>query len=100
MTLAGMLLTAVVAVPPGEMAENHAQPGHSGQPVVRMFERRDDYNARRTAWDAYVRELEILWSDYRRAGSTSRAWRDYKRAVGQAKRRYIYADPDFVPVTQ
>lgn len=100
MITAGMLLTAALAVPPNEMAADHAHPGHSGQPVVRQFERRDEDEGRRLGWEGYVRELEFLWSEYRRKGSTSRAWRDYKRAVGQAKRRFIFQDPYFVPVIQ
>lgn len=100
MIAAGMLLSAALAVPPGEMAVEHTQPGHSGQPVIRRFERREEDNGRRLAWDGYVRELDFLWSEYRRKGSTTRAWRDYKRAVGQAKRRYVFQDPYLVPVVE
>ena len=100
MIAAGMLLSAVLAVPPGEMAVEHAQPGHSGQPVIRQFERREEDNGRRLAWEGYVRELDFQWSEYRRKGSTTRAWRDYKRAVGQAKRRSVFQDPYLVPVVE
>jgi hypothetical protein len=98
MITASMLLTAVLAVPPNEPAVEHTQPGHSGQPVVRRFERRAEDEGRMLAWESYTRELDFLWSEYRRKGSTSRAWRDYKSAVGQAKRRYIFQDPYYVPV--
>ena len=100
MITAGMLVAAALAVPPNEMAVEHTQPSHSGQPVVRRFERRDEDEGRRLAWEGYVRELDFLWSEYRRKGSSSRAWRDYKRAVGQAKRRYIFQDPYYVPVLE
>ena len=101
MITAGMLLTAVLAVPPDEAySVDHTQPGHYGSPVIRRFERRDEDESRELAWEAYVRELEFLWGEYRRKGSTSRAWRDYKRAVGQAKRRYIFQDPYYVPVIE
>ena len=100
MQLATMLLTAVLAVPPGQEPRNHAQPYHSGAPVVRRFERKADDDFRRRAWDAYTRELNDLWVDYRRAGSTQRAWREYLRAAGQAKRGYVYRDIYYLPVTE
>ncbi len=100
MIAAGMLLSIVFAVPPGEAVVEHAHPGHSGQPVIRRFERREEDNGRRLAWKGYVRELNFQWSEYRRKGSSSRAWQDYKRAVGQAKSRYVFQDPYLVPIVE
>ena len=86
-------------VPPNELVEDHSQPYHWTQPTVRRFEREAVDNDRRAAWEAYVRELDLLWQDYRAAGSNPRAWRTYNEQAAQAKRRYIYADPYLMPIT-
>lgn len=93
-----LIVLAAVAVPPGERVIEHTQPYHSGQPVVRTFERRDEDEARESNWHAYVRELDDLWTDYRDAGSTPRAWRTYRRAAAEAKRRYVFNDPYLVAI--
>lgn len=85
-------------VPPYAMVENHAQPSHFTQPTVRIFERYEVDHARQLAWDAYCGELDQLWNDYRSAGSTPEAWRAYKAAAAQAKRRYVYQDPYLLPI--
>jgi hypothetical protein len=85
-------------VPPGEPVVNHAHPGHYAQPTIRTFERRAEDLDRKAAWQAYCRELEALWSAYRAAGSTPAAWRTYVQASGQAKRRYVFADPYLAPI--
>ena len=86
------------AVPPWEMVENHAHPGHFAQPTVQIFARYPVDHARHLAWDAYCQELDRVWGDYRAAGSTPEAWRAYKAAAGQAKRRYVYQDPYYLPI--
>ncbi len=88
----------VTMVPPGELTENHAHPYHWAQPEIHRFERQPDDDDRRSAWEAYVQELDNLWKAYRAAGSTPRAWLDYKKAVGEAKRRYVYDDIYLAPV--
>ena len=98
MQVAAMLLTAVVAVPPGEQVVEHTQPWHGGQPVVRRFERREDDEVRRRAWIAFCLDLDDPWAEYRAAGSTPRAWRRYQDAVGQVRRDYVYRDRYLVPV--
>lgn len=98
MTLTGLVLSMAVMVPPGQLTEDHTQPYHWGQPVIRRFERRDDDMDRGRAWQAYVRELNDLWADYRDAGSTPSAFRRYQAAAGQAKRRYIYRDIYYAPI--
>jgi hypothetical protein len=85
-------------VPPGEQVVNHAHPAHYGQPMIRTFERRAEDTDRKLAWVAYCRELDQLWSDYRASGSTPAAWRAYVAAAGQAKRRYVFADPYLAPI--
>ena len=100
MNLMGIFLATVVSVPPGELVVNHAQPYHWAQPTIRRFERREEDAARRRNWDLYVRELDDLWKEYRRAGSTERAWRAYRAAAGQAKRRFIFNDPYYAPIVQ
>ena len=99
MQLSGLLLSMAVMVPPGELVEDHTQPYHWDQPTIRRFERREDDNDRRQAWNGYVLELEDLWREYRQAGSTPRAWRKYKREAGIAKRGYVYGDRYLAPVT-
>jgi hypothetical protein len=92
---------SAAAVPPGAFVEEHAPPGQEGaQPTIRRFERRADEMDRRLAWEAYNNELTQLWNDYREAGSTPKAWREYNRAAAQAKRRYVIADPFYAPVTE
>ncbi len=98
MGLAGLVLATVVAVPPGELTVNHAQPYHWAQPTIRRFEREEEDDSRRSNWELYVRELDELWKDYRRAGSTPRAWQAYKREAAQAKRRFIVNDPYYAPI--
>lgn len=85
-------------VPPGQSVVNHAHPAHSAQPTVRIFERRGEDRDRRIAWEAYCKELDQLWADYRAAGSTPVAWARYNDAAGQAKRRYVYQDPYLLPI--
>jgi hypothetical protein len=85
-------------VPPGEEVVNHAHPAHYGQPTIRTFERRAEDTDRKLAWVAYCRELDQLWSEYRASGSTPAAWRIYVAAAGQAKRRYVFADPYLAPI--
>jgi hypothetical protein len=86
------------AVPPGEMVANHAHPAHFAQPTIRVFERRAEDNDRKLAWQAYCKELDRLWAEYRAAGSTPAAWRTYVREAGQAKRRYVLGDPYLAPI--
>jgi hypothetical protein len=87
------------AVPPGEQVVNHAHPAHYGQPTIRVFERRAEDADRKQAWVAYCRELDQLWAEYRAAGSTPAAWRIYVASAGEAKRRYVTADPYLMPIT-
>jgi hypothetical protein len=87
-------------VPPGQPVVNHAHPAHSAQPTIRIFERRGEDRDRGVAWEAYCRELDALWAEYRAAGSTPAAWRTYIDAAGQAKRRYVYQDPYLVPIIE
>jgi hypothetical protein len=89
---------SATAVPPGEQVINHAHPAHYGQPTIRVFERRSEDTDRKLAWVSYCRELDILWAQYRAAGSTPAAWRMYVDAAGQAKRRYVYGDPYYAPI--
>jgi hypothetical protein len=70
----------------------------TGPPVVRVFERRAEDAERRASWNAYCRELDQLWQQYRAAGSTREAWRSYVAAADQAKLRYVSDDPYFVPI--
>lgn len=90
--------TLATMVPPGELTENHAHPYHWAQPVIQRFERQPDDDDRKYAWEAYVQELDNLWKAYRAAGSTPRAWLDYKQAVAEAKRRYVFDDIYLAPV--
>jgi hypothetical protein len=89
---------STTAVPPGEEVVNHAHPGHYAQPTIRIFERRIEDQDRRTAWESYCKELELLWSDYRAAGSTPAAFRKYLALAGQAKRRQVFGDPYLAPI--
>lgn len=89
---------STTTVPPSEEVANHAHPGHYAQPTIRVFERRAEDNDRRIAWVAYCRELDQLWAEHRAAGSTPAAWRTYKTAAGQAKRRYVFGDPYLAPI--
>jgi len=99
--LTGVFLSIAIstaAVPPGYAVDNHAHPGHFTQPTLRRFERQPVDDLRRGNWECYCRDLEILWRNYREAGSTAQAWREYNAAVTEAKRRYVYADPYLAPV--
>lgn len=87
-------------VPPGQPVVNHAHPAHFAQPTIRIFERRSEDRDRRIAWEAYCKELDALWAEYRAAGSTPVAWRNYIDAASQAKGRYVYQDPYLAPVVQ
>ena len=102
MISAAILLLALSStmVPPGQPVVNHAHPAHYGQPMVRIFERRGEDRDRRVAWEAYCKELDTLWADYRAAGSTPVAWTKYIDAAGQAKRRYVYQDPYLLPIVE
>jgi hypothetical protein len=85
-------------VPPGEPVVNHAHPGHYAQPTIRIFERKGEDTDRKIAWEAYCKELDQLWVDYRAAGSTPVAWRKYLANAGQARRRYVFQDPYLAPI--
>jgi hypothetical protein len=85
-------------VPPGYPVENHAHVGHSAQPTIQLFERRHVDRARRNAWDAYVAELEVLWGEYKAAGSTPEAFSTYKFKANAAKMNYLFNDPYLVPI--
>lgn len=98
MNLAGLMLAAAICVPPNEPVANNAQPYHYTQPTLRRFERRFEDEAREKNWDSYCAELTDLWTEYRRAGSTTRAWEKYIHDAGQAKRRYVYNDPYLAPI--
>jgi len=101
MMLAGIALSfamSATSVPPGNLVEDHTQPYHWDQPVLRRFERHEDDYDRRLAWNAYVRQQSDLWREYRKAGATPQAWRKFKRAAAQAKRRYVYGDIYLAPI--
>ncbi|HZZ72632.1 MAG TPA: hypothetical protein VFE24_10280 [Pirellulales bacterium] len=99
MNVIGLLLASTLSVAPGKEVVNHNQPYHSGQPIVRRFERQSEDDARRRAWEAYVRELDDLWIEYRDAGSTPRAWQKYQAAAAEARRSYVVRDPYYVAIT-
>lgn len=94
-----MLSLSTTAAPPCIEITNHGA-AHNSYPTVRVFERRSEDQFRRTAWMAYSRELNLLWFDYRAAGSTPAAFRRYQAAAGQARRRYLIGDPYLTPVVQ
>jgi len=99
--ISALVLTVTLSTattPPGDEVVNHAHPAHYAQPTIRTFERRAEDQDRRVAWLAYCNELELLWSDYRAAGSTPAAFRKYVAAAGQAKRRYVFGDPYLAPI--
>ena len=96
--LALSLAMSTTMVPPGQEVVNHAHPGHYAQPTIRVFERKPVDEDRKLAWQAYCRELDMLWNEYRAAGSTPAAWRTYLSAAGQAKRRYVVNDPYLAPI--
>ncbi|MBX9790308.1 MAG: hypothetical protein K2Y37_15425 [Pirellulales bacterium] len=98
MQLTTLIATAVLMVPAGQQPQNHCQPWHSGAPVIRRFERRPDDEARERNYNAYVRRLDELWSEYRATGSTKRAFEVYKQEATAAKRRYVERDIYLVPV--
>lgn len=99
--LSGLVLMAAMnatMVPPGQQVVNHGQPGHYTQPVLRRYERYEEDYGRRLAWERYCRRLDILWKEFRDAGSTPAAWETYTLEVERAKRDYVYADPYLAPV--
>ncbi|MDX1944732.1 MAG: hypothetical protein SFU86_04930 [Pirellulaceae bacterium] len=99
--ISALVLSVAVSttmVPPGQEVVNHAHPGHYTQPTVRLFERQAEDRDRQIAWEAYVKQLDQLWLDYRMAGSTPAAFRKYVQAAGQAKRRYVFQDPYLLPI--
>lgn len=99
--ISALVLTVTLSTataPPGDEVVNHAHPAHYAQPTIRIFERRAEDQDRRAAWLAYCQELDVLWSDYRTAGSTPAAFRKYFAAAGQAKRRYVFGDPYLAPI--
>jgi hypothetical protein len=103
--LSSVLVSVALCVPGGHSCGCDGGPGYSsapsgitGPPVVQLFERRAEDNERRANWNAYCRELDQLWTQYRAAGSTPEAWRVYVGAVDQAKLRYVANDLYFVPI--
>lgn len=86
------------SVPPGAEVVNHAHLGHYAQPTIRVFARRPVDEQRRSAWEEYCRHLDLLWAEYRAAGSTPIAWRTYLSAAGEARRIYVYGDPYLAPI--
>ena len=94
--LTGLVLSvamASTALPPGAPVANHAGIGKHLQPTIRRFERYEEDNERRLAWNAYCKELDVLWAKYRAAGSTPEAFKAYQNAALTAKRHYVYQDP-------
>ncbi|QDU28261.1 hypothetical protein ETAA8_33610 [Anatilimnocola aggregata] len=85
-------------VPPGHPVENHASVGKSAQPTIQLFERKAVDRARRANWNAYVAELDVLWADFRAAGSTDAAMADYKFKANAAKIKFLYNDPYLLPI--
>ena len=105
--VSGVLISVALCVPGAYPADCGGTGGGSaagyasgvvGPPVVRVFERRAEDAERRVNWNAYCRELDQLWLQYRAAGSTPEAWRAYVVAADQAKLRYVSADPYLVPI--
>lgn len=92
------LAMSSTSVTPGSPAVNPAQAGDFPQPTIRRYERYDEDQFRRQAWEAYCQELDKAWKEYRAAGSTEAALQVYKTAAGQAKTRYIYNDPYYAPI--
>lgn len=92
------LALSAVMVPPDRQVVNHAHPAHYAQPTVQRFERESEDQDRGDRWAAYCKELDQLWQEYREADSTPRAWREYTKALAQAKRRYVIADPYLLPI--
>lgn len=99
MNVLGLLMVATLGVAPGKEVVNHNQPYHSGQPIIHRFERGAEDEARHRSWDAYNRELDDLWQEYREGGSTARGWQKYKDAVAEAKRAYVTRDKYLAPIT-
>lgn len=109
--VSSVLISVALCVPGGHPADCSCAGGGAGAsyssvygtvlhgpPIVRVFERREEDAERRASWNAYCRELDQLWAQYRAAGSTPVAWRAYVSAVDQAKLRYVADDPYYVPV--
>jgi hypothetical protein len=100
MPLTALLIAAAATtfVPPNQPVVDHSQPYHSAQPTVRRFEDRRVDDRRRANYNSYINEIDLLWQEYRAAGSTPQAFRLYQDEAAQAKTRYIYADPWYVPI--
>lgn len=100
MHLTAILIAAAATsfVPPNEPVVDHSQPYHYTQPTVRRFEDRRMDDQRRESYNVYVNEIDRLWQEYRLAGSTPQAFRVYQDEAAQAKTRYIYRDPWYVPI--
>lgn len=70
---------------------------NSSQSILRPASQPVDYDS--SAWNAYRRELDRLWSEYRRAGSTADSFERYKSAAQLAKRRYVYGEAEELSVS-
>jgi hypothetical protein len=92
-----LIAISSVMVPPDHSVVNHAHPAHYAQPTIPKFIRRNEDNSRRLLWEGYTQELDMLWGQYRAAGSTPEAFNKYRRDAAEAKRRYLYADPYLLP---
>lgn len=93
-----LLAASTLFVPPGYPVADHSQPSHYTQPTLRRFERRQEDNDRRTAYERYCRELDVAWKEYRDAGSTPAAFKAYQTKALEVKRQYVYDDPYLAPV--
>ena len=98
MISAAILLSASQVCLPCAGNQAWSSSSYLGQPVVRRFELRTFDESRRLRWEVHGRRLDELWAEYRAAGSTEAAFEKYRRAAAEAKRRYIEAEPYFVPV--
>lgn len=92
------LAMSATMVPPGYPVANHGSPGVSTQPVIRVYERHPEDYGRRVSWERYCRRLDVLWAQFRAAGSTPEAWDTYKLEAARAKRDHVFADPYLAPV--
>jgi hypothetical protein len=105
--VSSVLMSVALCIPGGHPADcagagtgysNGVASSLTGPPVIRVFERRAEDAERRANWNAYCRELDQLWLQYRASGSTPEAWRSYVAAADQAKLRYVSNDPYLVPI--
>jgi hypothetical protein len=96
--VSAMILGCVMATPPGVPPVNHNQPAHRGYPIIHRFERQPIDDWRRCSWEAYVRQLDLAWEAYRRSNSTPEAFCEYKRALNELRRDYVYRDPYYVAI--